>query len=52
MKDEAWYCETCIQENLTFSSKKVNSNVFNSKHSNIDPNFKNLICQLKNLSEK
>ena len=50
--DEAWYCKTCIQEILTFCNKKINPNKINLGNAGIDPNLKNLLCQLNNLSEK
>ena len=50
--DETWYCKTCIQEILPFCNKKINPNKINLGNAGIDPNLKNLLCQLNNLSEK
>ena len=50
--DETWYCKTCIQEILPFCNKKINQNIINLGNAGIDPNLKNLLCQLNNLSEK
>ena len=50
--DETWYCKTCIQEILPFCNKKINLNKINLGNAGIDPNLKNLLCQLNNLSEK
>ena len=50
--DETWYCKTCIQEILTFCNKKINPNKINLGNAGIDPNRKNILCQLNNLSEK
>ena len=41
-----------IQEILPFSNKKINPNIINLGNANIDPNLKNLLCQLNNLSKK
>ena len=51
-KDETWYCKTCIQEILPFCNKKINPNKINLGNAVIDPNLKNLLCWLNNLSEK
>ena len=50
--DETWYCKTCIQEILPFCNKKINPNKINLGNAGIDPNLKNLLCQLNNLPEK
>ena len=50
--DKTWYCKTCIQEILPFCNKKINQNIINLGNAGIDPNLKNLLCQLNNLSEK
>ena len=50
--DETWYCKTCIDEILPFCNKKINPNKINLGNAGIDPNLKNLLCQLNNLSEK
>ena len=50
--DETWYCKTCIQEILPFSNKKINPNTIILGNAGIDPNLKNLLCQLNNRSEK
>ena len=50
--DETWYCKTCIQEILLFCNKKINPNIINLGTAGIDPNLKNLLCQLNNLSEE
>ena len=42
----------CIQEILPFSNKKINPNIINLGNVDIDPNLKNLLCQLNNLSKK
>ena len=52
IRDRYWYCKACIQEILPFWSKKVNSNIRSDHPSSIDPNLKNLLCQLNNLSEQ
>ena len=41
-----------IQEILPFSNKKINPNIINFGNADIDPNLKNLLCQLNNLSDK
>ena len=51
-KDESWYCKTCIQEILSFCNKRKNPNEINLSNTGIDPNLKNLLYQLNNLSEK
>ena len=50
--NETWYCKTCIQEILPFCNKKINPNIIKLGNAGIDPNLKNLLCQLNNLSEK
>ena len=50
--DKTWYCKTCIQEILPFCNKKINQNIITLGNAGIDPNLKNLLCQLNNLSEK
>ena len=50
--DETWYCKTCIHEILPFCNKKINPNKINLGNVGIDPNLKNLLCQLNNLTEK
>ena len=52
IRDESWYCKTCIQEILPFYSKKVNSNISSDHSRSIDLNLKNLLCQLNNISEQ
>ena len=49
--DEAWYCKTCIPGILPFCNK-INPNKITLGNADIDPNLKNLLCQLNNLSEK
>ena len=39
-KDETWYCETCIQEILSFCNKAINPNKINLGNAGIDPNLK------------
>ena len=50
--NETWYCKTWIHEILPFCNKKINPNKINLDNVGIDPNLKNLLCQLNNLSEK
>ena len=50
--DKTWYCKFCIQEILPFCNNKINPNKINLGNAGIDPNLKNLLCQLNNLSEK
>ena len=50
--DETWYCKSCIHEILPFCNKKINTNKINLGNACNDPNLKNLLCQLNNLSEK
>ena len=52
IRDESWHCKACIQEFLQFFSKKVNSNISSDHLRSIDPNLKNLLCSLNNLSEQ
>ena len=49
--DGTWYCKTFIQEILPFCNKKINPNKINIGNAGTDPNLKNLLCQLNNLSE-
>ena len=48
----ALYCKAIILEILPFWIIRVNLNNFNLEHSSIDPNLKDLLCQLNNLPEK
>ena len=50
--DETWYCKTRVQEILPFCKKKMNPNIIILGNASIDPNLKDLLCQLNNLSEK
>ena len=50
--DETWYCKTCMQEILPFCNKSINQNIINLGNAGIDPNLKNHLCQLNNLSQK
>ena len=50
--DETWHCKTCSQEILPFYNKEINGNKINLGNAGIDPNLKNILCQLNNLSEK
>ena len=50
--DVTWYCKTWIQEVLPFCNKKINPYKTNLGNADIDPNLKNLLCKLNNLSEK
>ena len=50
--DETWYCKTCIHDILLFCNKKINPNKINLGNVGIDPNLKNLLCQLNNVSGK
>ena len=37
--------------NMSFCKKKINPNIINLGNAGIDPNLKNLLCQLNILSE-
>ena len=50
--DKTWYYKTCIQKILPFCNKKINPNKINLGNAEIEPNLKNLLYQLNNLSEK
>ena len=50
--DKAWCCKFCIQKILPFCNKKINSNKINLGNAGIEPNLKNLLCQLNSVSEK
>ena len=52
IRDESWHCKACIQEFLQFFSKKVNSNISSDHLRSIDPDLKNILCSLNNLSEQ
>ena len=52
INDETWYCKTYIHETLPFCDKKINPNKINLGNTGFDPNLRNLLCQLNNLSEK
>ena len=52
IRSEVFTFRTCIHEILPFCNKKINPNKINLDNASIDPNLKNLLCQLNNLSEK
>ena len=50
-KYDRWYCKLCIKEVLPFCSKQTSIDENNSRSSNIDTNFLNLISQINSLTD-